>query len=70
MAKKSMQEAGKSIENQIVDLQNNQGKLDEDRKEGMANYHPNKRKRAIRRQVYSRFYELRDDPGRKEAEAQ
>lgn len=32
-------------------------------------YKPNKRQRSIRRQVYERFYTLRDDPLRKEAEA-
>lgn len=34
-------------------------------------YRPkNKKERAVRRQVYDRFYELRDDPARAEAEAE
>lgn len=32
-------------------------------------YKPNKRKRAVRRKVYERYYTLRDDPLRQEAEA-
>lgn len=32
-------------------------------------YRPNKRNRLIRRTVYTRFYQLRDDPARKDAEA-
>ncbi len=31
-------------------------------------YNPNKRRRHIRRTVYTRFYDLRDEPNRKEAE--
>lgn len=33
-------------------------------------YRPNKRSRLIRRKVYERFYELRDDPERKKAETE
>lgn len=32
-------------------------------------YKPNKKRRAIRRKVYERFYDLRDDPNRTEVEA-
>lgn len=50
-------------------LQNQEGKLDP--KPTPANkYTPNKRNRSIRRQVYERFYWLRDDPLRVEAEAE
>src|SRR5688572_23966559 len=53
----------------IEKLQNNAGMLDPDRDKN-DRYKPNKRRRAIRRQVYERYYDLRDDPNRKEAEEQ
>lgn len=58
-----------NLDAQRTDLQNQEGKLDP--KPTPANkYTPNKRNRAIRRQVYERFYWLRDDPLRVEAEAE
>lgn len=59
----------KDVEAKIQELQNNQALLDPDREQN-DRYQPNKRRRAIRRQVYQRFYQLRDDGARKEAEAQ
>ncbi len=48
-------------------LQNQEGKLDPKPVEN-ASYRPNKRRRAIRRQTYERWYWLRDNPLRREAE--
>lgn len=56
-----------SVSSELEKLQNNQGKLDPD-KESVLEYKPNKRRRAIRRQVYNRFYLLQGDQRRKEAE--
>lgn len=50
-------------------LQNNAALLDPDREEN-DRYKPNKRRRAIRRRVYERFYDLRDNSDRKDAEAE
>jgi hypothetical protein len=63
MAKKSTD----TLEKQRTDLQNQQGKLDP-KMESPISYNPNKRQRAIRRQVYERFYLLQGDTRRKEAE--
>lgn len=62
--------AEKDLAKQLTDLQNQEGKLDLELNNQPDNskYRPNKRRRAIRRQVYARYYELRDDPRRKEAE--
>lgn len=49
-------------------LQDSEGKLDPQQQPVLL-YNPNKRKRAIRRRVYERFYWLRDEPNRREAEA-
>lgn len=57
------------LDKQLSDLQNQEGRLDPEQQDN-SKYKPNKRKRAIRRQVYERFYELRDDPLRQEAEAE
>lgn len=51
----------------IIDLQNQQGGLDPQPHLNI-NYNPSKRKRAIRREVYQRYYWLRNDPLRVEAE--
>lgn len=52
---------------QLTALQNQQGKLDP---QPVINgqYNPNKRRRSIRREVYQRYYWLRNDPLRVEAE--
>lgn len=57
------------LETKLQKLQNNAGLLDPD-KDKNDRYKPNKRRRAVRRRVYERFYEMRDDPNRTEAEAQ
>lgn len=59
----------KSLEEKLTKLQNQQGMLDPEQQDN-SKYKPNKRKRSIRRQVYERFWALRDDPLRKEAEAE
>lgn len=56
------------LEKQLTELQNQAGGLDPQPHDN-SKYRPNKRKRAIRRKVYERFYFLRDEPNRKEAEA-
>lgn len=53
----------------IEKLQNQEAKLDPQPNEKANKYKPNKRQRAIRRQVYERFYFLRDAPSRTQAEA-
>lgn len=58
-----------SLDEKLKDLQNKEGLL-EPREQDNSKYSPNKRKRAIRRQVYQRFYYLRDEPNRLEAEAE
>ena len=55
------------ISKKLEKLQNQQGMLAPEQQDN-SKYKPNKRKRAIRRRVYERFYLLRDDPLRKEAE--
>lgn len=57
-----------SLDEKLKKLQNQEGMLDPQPQDN-SKYNPNKRKRAIRRQVYERFYRLRDDPLRVEAEA-
>jgi len=52
----------------LKNLQNQQGKLDP-KPDKSNNYKPSKRLRAIRRQVYDRFYTMRDAPSRTDAEA-
>lgn len=62
-----MDKTASSLDTKLTDLQNSQGKLDPP--VGTPNlYRPNKRKRAIRRETYQRFYWLRDDTLRVEAE--
>lgn len=62
-----MAEKDPSLDEKLTKLQN-QAALLEPSEQNSSKYKPNKRKRAIRRQVYERFYRLRDDPLRKEAE--
>lgn len=50
-------------------LQDQEGGLDPKLDTSTTGYNPNKRKRAIRRKVYERFYWLRDEPNRQEQEA-
>lgn len=57
-----------SLDKHRTDLQNQEGKLDPQQADN-SKYNPTKRQRKIRRRVYERFYELRDDPLRAEAEA-
>lgn len=52
---------------QLVALQNSQ--LDPQPDVATTDYHPNKRRRMVRRQTYQRWYWLRDNPLRLEAEA-
>lgn len=59
--------ADPSLEAKLQKLQNNETLLDPDVQDNSP-YRPNKRKRSIRRQVYQRFYFLRDEPLRLEAE--
>lgn len=58
----------KSLDQEREDLQNEEGHLEEETSTDTTKYNPNKRHRKIRRRVYERFYQLRDDPLRKEAE--
>lgn len=58
-----------NLDQKITDLQNTEGKL-EAPAPILNTYNPSKRMRAIRRQVYSRFYLMRDNPFRTEAEAE
>lgn len=53
---------------ELTSIQNNQGKLDPDPPKVLV-YQPNKRRRAIRRETYARYYWLRQDPLRAQAEA-
>lgn len=57
-----------NLDSERTDLQNQQGGLDPKPRLNI-DYNPNKRKRAIRRELYTRFYWLRDAPSRVEAEA-
>lgn len=52
---------------ELTSIQNNQGGLDRDPPTPLV-YQPNKRKRSIRREVYARYYWLRQDTLRTEAE--
>ena len=63
-----MAEKDPSLEEKLNKLQNQAAMLDPE-KDKADKYRPNKRHRAIRRQVYERFYHLRDAPARTEAEA-
>lgn len=63
MASKSQIEAAKELQ----DLQNQEGGLDPKTIDN-TDYHPNKRRRAIRRQTYQRWYWIRDNTSRLEAE--
>lgn len=54
---------------QLDELQNQMGGLEPESPDtSNADYKPNKRRRAIRRQTYERFYDLKDNPLRLEAE--
>lgn len=63
------EKADDSLSKQLEKLQDQQGKLDP-KMESPVKYRPNKRLRAIRRQVYDRFYLLQGDPARLDAEKQ
>lgn len=52
----------------LMKLQDQAGGLDPKPQDNFK-YRPNKRKRAIRRQLYERYYMMRDNPLRQEAEA-
>lgn len=56
------------LDTERTNLQNQAGQLDP-KQQINSGYRPNKRRRAIRREVYQRYYWLRDDPLRTEAEA-
>lgn len=56
-----------SLDQRITTLQNNEGQLEPDERDPNK-YQPNKRQRKVRRRVYTRFYQLRDDPLRAQAE--
>jgi hypothetical protein len=58
-----------SLQAKIDKLQNNAALLDPEQDKNLP-YTPNKRKRAIRRQVYERYYYLQNEPARAEAEAE
>lgn len=58
-----------SLDAELTQIQNQEGKLDPKPVINGA-YNPNKRRRAIRRQVYARWYWLKSEPARVEAEAQ
>lgn len=60
--------AKKDLEQEIKDTQDRSGKLDPPQQNAIE-YKPNKRRRAIRRELYARYYILRDNPLRVEAEA-
>lgn len=62
-----MAEKPTELGKELTKIQNNQGKLDVDPPKVLV-YTPNKRRRAIRREVYARYYWLRQDPLRIEAE--
>lgn len=49
-----------SLQNEALEIEKNE--------EYTGKYKPNKRQRHVRRTVYERFYDLRDDPARLEAE--
>lgn len=59
----------KSLDKQLTSIQNNQGHLDADPPSVLV-YRPNKRNRQIRREVYARYYWLRQDPLRVQAEVE
>lgn len=63
MAEKDDQVAAK-----LNKLQDNVGVVERDDSASIL-YNPSKKRRKLRRKVYERFYDLRDDPKRKEAEA-
>lgn len=68
MAKNPPQTGDLSLDAKLTKLQNQEGLLDPQPQDN-SKYNPNKRLRAIRRQVYQRYYLIRDDPNRVEAEA-
>lgn len=56
-----------SLDARLTEVQNNEGQLDPEQRDPNK-YQPNKRQRKVRRRVYDRFYNLRDNPARREAE--
>lgn len=61
--------ADASLDEKLTKLQNQEGMLDPEEQDN-SKYAPTKRQRSIRRQVYQRFYQLRDEPARRDAEAE
>lgn len=55
------------LDKELQDIQNNEGHLERDTPQPLV-YRPNKRRRQIRREVYARYYWLRQDPLRTAAE--
>lgn len=64
---KTNKQTDPDLEAKLTKLQNQEGMLDPEAVPANK-YKPNKRQRAIRRQVYERFYYLRDEPARTAAE--
>jgi hypothetical protein len=58
----------KKLDEQYNAQQNRAGHLEETQQPNPAKYNPSKRLRKIRRRVYERFYEMRDNPFRQAAE--
>ncbi len=65
---KSESKEHEKLESRLEDLQKQQGLLDPKARNNIG-YNPNKRRRQIRRETYTRWYHLRDNPLRLEAEA-
>lgn len=65
---KTMAQTESELDAKLTELQNEEGGLQAPPPDTTV-YRPNKRKRAVRRQVYERYYWLRQDPLRAEAEA-
>lgn len=66
-AKKTDKDDTATLDAERTDLQNQEGRLDPKPYDN-TKYNPSKRLRKIRRRTYERFYQLRDDPLRAEAE--
>lgn len=68
VSKKSTSGSDASLDEKLTKLQNQQGMLEPESQDN-SKYHPSKRLRAIRRQVYERYYFLQGEPSRTAAEA-
>lgn len=62
-----MAEKDEALDTKLNKLQDNVGVVERDDSASIL-YNPSKKRRKLRRKVYERFYDLRDDPKRKEAE--